>query len=124
MAMPFFQTPCRLGYWPVRMLPRAGAQTGWLQIAELKMVPRPAISSRFGVRFIGFRPAAPMQSQRNWSEKTMMIFGFSGLVVAEGACGAATAACAAMAATGAFFSNSRRVGRGLSDWLIVTVIQG
>src|SRR5215468_7958320 len=57
------------------MLARAGAQTGWLQNALRKKVPRRAIASRFGVRFIGFAPAAPMQSHRNWSEMIRMMFG-------------------------------------------------
>ena len=63
--MAFFQTPCRAGYWPVKMLPRAGAQTGWLQNAERKRTPCPAMRSRFGVRFMGLSPMAPTQSQRN-----------------------------------------------------------
>src|ERR1019366_9092127 len=64
----FFHTPCLLGYWPVKMLARAGAHTGWLEIAWRNITPREAIWSRLGVRFMGLRPMAPTQSQRNWSE--------------------------------------------------------
>src|SRR5438034_509465 len=33
-----------------------------------KFVPCDAMPSRLGVRFSGFKPFAPRQSQRNWSE--------------------------------------------------------
>src|SRR4051812_1860436 len=110
----FFQTPCLLGYWPVNMLARAGAQTGWLQNAERNITPWRAIASRFGVRFIGFKPIAPMQSQRNWSEMIRTILGRS----AGGSAGAGTSA---VAPTGTAFSRSLLVaacGPSLLFWLI------
>src|SRR5262249_40889645 len=64
-----------------------------------KSTPRLDISSRFGVRFIGLSPAAPMQSQRNWSLMTSRMLGRAAL----------DAVCAA-AASGSADSNSRRVG--------------
>src|SRR5215470_4940707 len=94
-------TPWRQGYWPVKMLARAGAQTGWLANAERKRTPREAMRSRFGVRFMGLTPMAPMQSQRNWSEMTRTILGR-----VAGAWGA----WAAIAAAGIPASHWRRVG--------------
>src|SRR6185437_3289533 len=105
-AIAFFQVPCLLGYRLVRMLPRAGAQTGWAQMADVNIVPCVAISSRFGVSPIGFSPAAPMQSPRNWSEKMMTTFGFA----AELVCAAAVCAAMAAIAAGAVFNMSRREG--------------
>src|SRR5664279_3863792 len=77
----FRHTPCLPGYWPVKMLARAGAHTGWLEIAWRNSTPRAAIWSRLGVRFMGLRPAAPIQSQRNWSEITRTMFGRLTLLV-------------------------------------------
>src|ERR1700709_1616765 len=44
-------------------------------MAERKRQPRDAMRSRFGVRFMGLSPMAPMQSQRNWSEMIMRTLG-------------------------------------------------
>src|SRR5947209_19026783 len=88
--MAFFQTPWRAGYWPVKMLPRAGAQTGWLQKALRKRTPWLAMRSRLGVRFMGLRRMAPTQSQRNWSERMRTMLGR-----AAGGCGAWEARAAA-----------------------------
>src|ERR1035437_6071448 len=57
------------------MLARSGAHTGWLEIAWRNITPREAIWSRLGVRFMGLRPMAPTQSQRNWSEITRTMLG-------------------------------------------------
>src|SRR5664280_1019233 len=57
------------------MLARAGAHTGWLEMAWRNNTPRAAIRSRLGVRFMGLSPIAPMQSQRNWSEITRTMLG-------------------------------------------------
>src|ERR1051326_7450435 len=79
-------TPCFAGYVPVKMVPRAGAHTGWLQKAFRNSTPREAIRSRFGVRFIGLSPMAPTQSQRNWSLMTRRTFGRA---APEGVCAGA-----------------------------------
>src|SRR5271157_692154 len=57
------------------MLPRAGAHTGWFENADRNRTPRPAMASRLGVKFMGLRPMAPTQSQRNWSDMIRTILG-------------------------------------------------
>src|SRR5664280_477181 len=85
------------------MLARAGAHTGWLEMAWRNNTPRAAIRSRLGVRFMGLSPIAPMQSQRNWSEITRTMLGLLTPPVWPLAA-EATAAAAALA-----LNHSRRV---------------
>ena len=53
------QTPWRLGYWPVKMLPRAGAHTGWLQKAERNRTPRGGHAVQVRREVHGVEPHGP-----------------------------------------------------------------
>ena len=74
----------------MKMLPRAGAHTGWFEKADRNSTPCPAMASRLGVKFMGLSPMAPTQSQRNWSEMIRTILGrFTFPPVCAGAAGEA-----------------------------------
>ncbi len=53
------QTPCLLGYWPVKMLARAGAQTG---VAAF-LGKRARLTSPFALDLVGGLPAEIAQDE-------------------------------------------------------------
>src|SRR4051794_33465249 len=63
-------------------------------MAERNRQPRDAMRSRFGVRFMGLSPMAPMQSQRNWSEMMRRTLGRAPPLAVCAAAEEATAAAA------------------------------
>src|SRR6185437_8272709 len=103
---PLCHTPVSVAYRPVIRTERAGAHTGWFVTAWVKFFPCAASASRLGVFVELFNPFAPTKSQRNWSERYRMIFGFrftapaapSASLFAPAGNAAATPACAAAAA--------------------------